>query len=115
MMQHLMLHCPFSKKAWHETLAWLRIPAPIPNQEASLMDWWQHARDGTPHAQRKALQSAALLVPWLVWKHRNSCVFDNATPSLGTLVDRIKEEAGSWAKAGATGLRVVLPPSWDVH
>ena len=56
-----------------------------------------------------------LLVPWLVWKHMNSHVFDSATPSLGTLVDRIKEEADSWAKAGAVGLRVVLPPLWDVH
>uniref|UniRef100_A0A453RTH9 Uncharacterized protein n=1 Tax=Aegilops tauschii subsp. strangulata TaxID=200361 RepID=A0A453RTH9_AEGTS len=82
--------------------------------EATLMDWWQHAKEATPQAQCKALQSVALLVPWLIWKHRNSCVFDNATPSLGTLIDRIKE-GGSWAKAGATGLRVVLPPSWDVH
>ena len=79
------------------------------------MDWWQHAKHDTPQAQRKALQSVALLVPWLVWKRRNNCDFDNATPSLGTLGDRIKEEAGSWAKAGAAGLRVVLPPTWDVH
>uniref|UniRef100_A0A453F8F4 Reverse transcriptase zinc-binding domain-containing protein n=1 Tax=Aegilops tauschii subsp. strangulata TaxID=200361 RepID=A0A453F8F4_AEGTS len=90
-IRHLMLDCPFSRQAWHETLAWLRIPAPIPNQEPTLMDWWRHAKDDTPQAQRMALQSVALLVPWPVWKHRNSCIFDNATPSLDTLVDRIKE------------------------
>ncbi|XP_037464403.1 uncharacterized protein LOC119336466 [Triticum dicoccoides] len=30
-MRHLLLDCPFSRQVWHETLAWLRIPAPIPN------------------------------------------------------------------------------------
>uniref|UniRef100_A0A453JYE4 Uncharacterized protein n=1 Tax=Aegilops tauschii subsp. strangulata TaxID=200361 RepID=A0A453JYE4_AEGTS len=61
--------------------------------------------------QRKALQSVALHVPWMVWKHRNSCVFDNARPFIDMLVDRIKEEACFWAKAGAAGRRVVLPTS----
>uniref|UniRef100_A0A452Y7U1 Uncharacterized protein n=1 Tax=Aegilops tauschii subsp. strangulata TaxID=200361 RepID=A0A452Y7U1_AEGTS len=51
----------------------------------------------------------------MVWKHRNSCVFDNATPSFNTLLDRIKDEARSWAAAGAPGLRLVLPQTWDVH
>lgn len=114
-LRHLPLDCPFARQAWHEVLAWLRIPAPTPNQEPTLMDWWLHAKGNTPPILRKALKSIALLVPWMIWKHRNSCVFDNARPSLHTLVDRIKDAARSWAEAGATGLRVVLPQSWDVH
>lgn len=79
------------------------------------MDWWLHAKANTPPTLRKALQSVALLVPWMTWKHRNSCVFENARPSIDILVHTIKEEAYLWAKAGATGLRIVLPQSWDVH
>uniref|UniRef100_A0A453I5E3 Reverse transcriptase zinc-binding domain-containing protein n=1 Tax=Aegilops tauschii subsp. strangulata TaxID=200361 RepID=A0A453I5E3_AEGTS len=77
-IRHLLLECPFARKAWHEVLAWLRIPAPIPNCEPSLMDWWKHAKENTPLILHKALKSVALLVPWMVWKPRNSCVLDNA-------------------------------------
>uniref|UniRef100_A0A453LNG6 Uncharacterized protein n=1 Tax=Aegilops tauschii subsp. strangulata TaxID=200361 RepID=A0A453LNG6_AEGTS len=51
----------------------------------------------------------------MIWKQRNECVFDNARPSIDALVDRIKNEAKCWAQAGAQGLRVVLPASWDLH
>ncbi|XBI17070.1 hypothetical protein VPH35_059197 [Triticum aestivum] len=114
-VRHLMLECPLTRQAWHETLAWLRIPAPIPSQEPSLTDWWRQANEDTPPTLRKALKSVALLVPWMVWKHRNSCVFDNAMPSLNTLLDSIRDEARSWAAAAAPGLRLVLPQTWDVH
>uniref|UniRef100_A0A453IF99 Reverse transcriptase zinc-binding domain-containing protein n=1 Tax=Aegilops tauschii subsp. strangulata TaxID=200361 RepID=A0A453IF99_AEGTS len=52
-IQHLLLECPFARQAWHEALAWLRIPAPIPNREPSLMDWWKHARQNTPPSLTK--------------------------------------------------------------
>ena len=114
-IRHLMLACPFARHTWHEILAWLRLPAPTPEHDDSIMDWWLRAKDSTPPALRKALKSVALLVPWMIWKHRNACVFDHVSPSLNELVDRIKDEARCWAKAGAQGLRVVLPSSWDVH
>lgn len=41
-------------------------------------------------------------------KHCNA-VFDNAQPSIFSLLDTIKVEARSWAKAGAVGLGVLLP------
>jgi nuclear pore complex protein Nup210 len=45
----------------------------------------------------------------MIWKHRNDCIFNNARPSVTSLVNTIKEEAIQWARAGATGLGVVLP------
>jgi hypothetical protein len=38
-MRHLMLKCPFTRTAWHEVLAWLKMIARAPNGEDSLMDW----------------------------------------------------------------------------
>jgi hypothetical protein len=38
-----------------------------------------------------------------------------ARPSVGFLVNKIKDEAASWVKAGAKGLRDVVPTTWDVH
>jgi hypothetical protein len=79
------------------------------------MDWWLEAKHDTPRSMRKGLASVTLLTSWMTWKHRTACIFDGAQPSISTLVAKIKEEATLWAKAGAKGLRVVLPESWDVH
>jgi hypothetical protein len=114
-MHHLMLECPFTRQVWHEILAWLRMTAAAPDSEPTIMDWWHQAKLDTPKPLRKGLASATLLIPWMTWKHRNSCVFEGAQPSIPLLLSNIKEEVFSWAKAGAKGLRVVLPSTWDVH
>ena len=85
-IRHLLLECPFARQTWHEILAWLRFTVPAPNQEVSLLDWWLRAKQGTPKQLRKGLGSITLLTPWMVWKHRNDCVFEGARPSIHTLV-----------------------------
>lgn len=115
-MRHLLIECPFSKQTWHETLSWLRMTCRIPsNNDATLTNWLEEALQATPKPLRKGLGTAALLIPWMIWKHRNDCVFDRAQPCIHRLMAKIKEEATLWARAGALGLRVVLPPDWDVH
>ena len=69
----------------------------------------------TPKPMRKGLASAMLLIPWMLWKHRNDCVFDRASPSIAAVLTKIKEEATLWARAGALGLRALIPQTWDVH
>jgi hypothetical protein len=64
---------------------------------------------------RKGLASATLLTAWMIWKQRNAGVFDGEPPSVPLLVERIQAEAALWARAGATGLRAVIPTTWDVH
>jgi nuclear pore complex protein Nup210 len=86
-----------------------------PASEPSLYDWWAVARTNTTAAMRKGLASLALLIPWKIWKHRNDCIFNNARPSVADVINRIKDEATLWVRAGATGHRVVLPITWDVH
>uniref|UniRef100_A0A453GTY7 Uncharacterized protein n=1 Tax=Aegilops tauschii subsp. strangulata TaxID=200361 RepID=A0A453GTY7_AEGTS len=64
---------------------------------------------------RKGLGTMTLLVHWMIWKHRNDCVFNGGRPSVNTLLTKIKEEAALWASAGALGLRAMTPQTWDVH
>lgn len=64
---------------------------------------------------RKGLASATLLIPWMIWKHRNDCVFERASPSIAALMTKIKEEVALWARAGALGLLGLTPQTWDVH
>jgi hypothetical protein len=64
---------------------------------------------------RKGLASITLLVPWMIWKHRNDSVFNGAQLSTARHSAQIKKEAALWAQAGAQGIKVMLPQSWDVH
>jgi hypothetical protein len=34
---------------------------------------------------------------------------------ISNLVDQIKDEATAWVRAGAKGLRDVIPMTWDLH
>uniref|UniRef100_A0A453NPX8 Reverse transcriptase zinc-binding domain-containing protein n=2 Tax=Aegilops tauschii subsp. strangulata TaxID=200361 RepID=A0A453NPX8_AEGTS len=114
-MNHLLLGCTFARQIWHEVLSWLRVPGPPPAQVPSLNDWWQSTRQLVPKPMRKGLASAVLLVPWMLWKHRNDCVFNHGCPLVADLLTKIKEEATLWAAAGALGLRAIIPQTWDVH
>lgn len=51
---------------------------------------------------------------FIVAKSRKTASLIAHAPLLDTLVGRIKDEAKLWARAGATGLRTVLPTTWDV-
>ena len=41
---------------------------------------------------------------WIIWKHRNVCVFDRMTPNLQQAVQAFKDEVHTWQFAGAKGL-----------
>jgi hypothetical protein len=109
-MCHLLIEVPFSKQVWHKVLSWLRMTCrPPSNADISLIDWLIAVKPATLKPLRKGLGTTALLVPWMLWKHRNACVFEGARPSFSNIMSTIKDEAVLWAQAGALGLRAVLP------
>ncbi|GJM95900.1 hypothetical protein PR202_ga12687 [Eleusine coracana subsp. coracana] len=56
----------------------------------------------------KDVYSLVLLVAWALWKHRNRCIFDNATSQAHVLLQEVRDEANLWGLAGAKGLRQYL-------
>lgn len=114
-IHHLIVACPFARQVWHDIATWLRFTCRPPEGDTTLFEWWQAAKQRTPKPMIKGLSSATLLVPWMIWKHRNDCVFNHAQPSVGIVVAAIKEEAFLWVRAGAKGLGSIVPMSWDVH
>jgi hypothetical protein len=86
-----------------------------PTAEDTLFDWWDVAKQRTPKQLRKALGSVTLLIPWMIWKHRNACVFERALPSMSNLAHQIKDEMAACVKAGAKGLRDVVLTTWHMH
>jgi hypothetical protein len=45
-----------------------------------------------------------ILGAWILWKHRNSCVFDGAAPNLQVALQAFQEESHLWQLSGAKRL-----------
>jgi len=61
---------------------------------------------------RKGLNSIIILGAWTIWRHRNDCVFNGASPRLGTALVLAKEEALLWSLARAKGLPHQISEGW---
>jgi hypothetical protein len=57
----------------------------------------------TTHQLRKGTSSLITLTAWWIWKHRNVVVFDNARPSVSSLLNAIRAEARQWVDGGEPG------------
>jgi len=45
-------------------------------EDHCFMDWWAGASSRVSEEVQKGVNSIIILGAWLVWKHRNVCVFD---------------------------------------
>ena len=50
-----------------------------------------------------------VLGAWILWKHRNACVFEGASPNLQVAVQAFKEESHLWQFLGAKKLTALSP------
>jgi hypothetical protein len=60
---------------------------------------------------RKGVNTLIILGAWIVWKHRNACVFKGASPSINMIWSELKDEHSLWCMAWAKklqGLRLAL-------
>jgi hypothetical protein len=57
-----------------------------------------------PKVKRKGFNSTVILGAWILWKHRNSCIFQGAQPLMEAIMDEFSDECHLWGLAGARGL-----------
>jgi len=69
-----------------------------------LADWWKKSWRKIPKQHRKGFNSLVILGAWILWKHRNACVFDKSAPNLQSALQAFKDELHLWQVAGAKGL-----------
>jgi hypothetical protein len=108
--QHLLVSCVFAREVWFRILSkvGLQVCAPGPN-DVVFQEWWKSAECVTSNCKKKGFNSLVMLVAWWLWKHRNACVFDAASPNISRIIQRIQEDATIWCLAGAAGLRALWP------
>ena len=58
----------------------------------------------TPKQHKKEFNSLIILGAWILWKHRNACVFDRSAPNLQRALQEFKDEWQLWLAAGAKNL-----------
>jgi hypothetical protein len=57
---------------------------------------------------RKGFDSLVLHVVWLLWKERNSRIFERSSSTVSATINRIQDEDGNWVAAGYKGLATLL-------
>jgi hypothetical protein len=60
--------------------------------ERSFAEWWRKTISRVSKEHRKGVNSLIILGAWIIWKHRNACVFEGVSPSLSKIWSELKNE-----------------------
>ena len=113
-IDHLLVSCVFTRQFWFCILQQFGLQAVAPRlDEHCFFDWWAKASSRFSGQVKEGVDSIIILGSWLVWKHRNYCVFDGGTPSLSRVMTTFREDVQQWSVAGARGVSylLALPPT----
>ena len=102
----------FTRQVWFSILQALHLPALVPSTlDTKFSSWWRKGLRLIPKDLQKGFNSLVILVVWETWKHRNSCIFEHARPSIPDLLRVIADECSFWGLAGASKLQELLARS----
>ncbi|TVU39764.1 hypothetical protein EJB05_13203, partial [Eragrostis curvula] len=106
--QHILTTCVFARQFWFKILAPLDFIRCVPSRhEESFAEWWGKARKKVQKENRKGLNSLIILGGWILWRHRNACVFNGALPCINTILREFENEKHLWGLTGARSLRAL--------
>ncbi|GJN04629.1 hypothetical protein PR202_ga22193 [Eleusine coracana subsp. coracana] len=94
-----------ARQVWCNVFSSLNLPALVPQlAERSFANWWRRAVRRVPKERKKGINSLIILVAWIIWKHRNKCVFEHLSPSVTSILRELKDEHSLWCMARAKKL-----------
>jgi hypothetical protein len=108
-INHLLVSFIFVRQFWVGLLQPVGMVTLAPQQtDDSFEGWWSVSsmRVQEEHL-RKGFNSMVVLGAWIIWKHRNRCVFDGLAPCVAAALTAAREEALLWSVAGARGLSLL--------
>jgi hypothetical protein len=110
-IDHLLVSCVFTRQFWYLLLRQIGLHsfAPQPT-DLNFDSWWRRIDAATTGLNKKGLNSLVILGAWIIWNHRNRCVFDGDSPNLTKALILAGEERQMWKMAGARGLSFLMAP-----
>jgi hypothetical protein len=102
-IDHLLISCVFVRQFWFAFLSQVNLQgiSPQPN-DRSFLDWWRRSNLVIVDTTR-GLNLMFILGAWVLWKHRNRCVFETVVPSLAAALSQAREERVMWELVGGGG------------
>jgi len=91
-LDHLLVSCVFSRMFWFQLLRTFDLQMLAPQLGLSSMSWWEEASSSVRGLVRKGLNSLIALGAYIIWNHRNKCVFDNWNPNVSLAIRMALEE-----------------------
>lgn len=91
---HVLLHCHFAWKVWATMMDWWDLQGALPSSMEAVFHWWECEK--LNRKEKLLWKVISLAVLWSLWKLRNECIFEFATPQLKDLCDLIKIRVALW-------------------
>jgi hypothetical protein len=88
----------------------LQALAPQPTTR-SFMVWWKEVSETVDSPYRDGLNTLIVLGAWVLWNHRNKCVFGGLSPGIVVVLIQVGEERRMWELARAKGLSFLAAPT----
>lgn len=78
-VDHVLMQCPYSRRVWFECLVAASAGLNIfePGRDSSSESRWSVARELVHKKDRKGFDTLVILMSWLLWKQRNTRIFNN--------------------------------------
>ncbi|GJM95471.1 hypothetical protein PR202_ga12209 [Eleusine coracana subsp. coracana] len=104
-IHHILVGCVFARQFWHILLrqAGLELLSPQPS-DTSFEEWWNYSAGRVHGEARKKFNTTIILRAWILWRHRNDCVFNGREPNLAVALILAGNERSWWSLAGAGAL-----------
>jgi hypothetical protein len=96
----------FARQFWAGLLQPLGLLQLVPQPwDEGFEEWWSASSSMVQVELKKGFNTLVMLGTWVIWKHRNACVFDDAAPVMAALL--VEKEALMWSMAGARGISLL--------
>ncbi|KAK3219977.1 hypothetical protein Dsin_013947 [Dipteronia sinensis] len=101
-IDHLFLHCTWSKRLWLDSMAWWGVVGCFNKTVKGWLDGWTGLCPAIKN--ERAWNSLFCSIAWTIWENRNHLVFEGKVPVVEQAVDLVKFLIVWWFKYLGKGI-----------
>jgi len=109
---HLFLDCNIFSSLWYQVWHWLDISSTMPSDINHYYLQFTNMA-GLPKGTHSFLRISWFASAWVLWKERNTCIFQNAVFSPASMLYKVKLYSFLWLKAGRANFNYCYHDWWQ--